>query len=156
MSAQQPIVLRGRGTSNRVIIWACAALVTGLLLLAAINVRRTGGASLVAALVPAFFGGMLLYIVTLRVELDGDQISFEHFFRRRRSLRLDQIRSVRGTVRATGKGGPFTYLVIEPVDPQTPVMKMRMDFFSHADVQTIRNFFGDKLKRYGKKDRKSE
>jgi hypothetical protein len=30
-------------------------------------------------------------------------------------------------------------------------MKIRMDFFSHADVQTIRNFFGDKLKRYGKK-----
>ena len=156
MTSQQPIVLRGRGTSNRVIIWAWAALVVGLLLLAATNVRRTGGATLVAALVPAVFGGMLLYIVTLRVELDGDQISFEHFFRRRRSLRLDQIRSVRGTVRATSKGGPFTYLVIEPIDPQTPPMKIRMDFFSHADVQTIRNFFGDKLKRYGKKNRKSE
>ncbi len=155
MSTQQPIVLRGRGSSNRIIIWIGAALVAGLLLLAAINVRRTGGATLIAALVPAFFGGMLLYIVTLRVELDGDQISFEHFFRRRRSLRLDQIRSVRGTVRATSKG-PFTYLVIEPIDPRTPPMKIRMDFFSHADVQTIRNFFGDKLKRYGKKNRKSE
>ena len=98
---------------------------------------------------------MLLYIVTLRVELDGDQISFEHFFRRRRSLRLDQIRSVRGTVHATSKG-PFTYLVIEPIDPQTPLMKIRMDFFSHADVQTIRNFFGDKLIRYGKKKSKPE
>jgi len=31
-----------------------------------------------------------------------------------------------------------------------------MDFFSHADVQTIRNFFGDKLKRYGQKNRKPE
>jgi hypothetical protein len=41
--------------------------------------------------------------------------------------------------------------VIESIDPQTPPMKIRMDFFSHADVQTIRNFFGDRLKRYGKK-----
>jgi hypothetical protein len=41
-------------------------------------------------------------------------------------------------------------LIIEPMDAGTPSMKMRMDFFSHADVQTIRNFFGDKLKRYSK------
>ena len=98
---------------------------------------RTGGATLIAALVPAFFGGMLLYIVTLRVELDGDQISFEHFFRRF-SLRLDQIRSVRGTVRATSKG-PLTYLVIEPIHRYAS-QKIRMDFFSHAEVQTIRIF----------------
>jgi len=150
-----PIVIRGRGTSSRVITWVCAVFIAGLLLLAAINVRRTGGATLVAALVPAFFGAMLLYIATLRVELNGGEISFEHFFRRRRSLRLDQIRSVRGIMRG-GKARPFSYLVIEPIDPQTPPMKMRMDFFSHADVQTIRNFFGDKLKRYGKKDRRSE
>jgi hypothetical protein len=56
----------------------------------------------------------------------------------------------RGIMRS-GKGGAFSYLVIEPIDPQTPPMTIRMDFFSHADVQTIRNFFGDKLKRYGKK-----
>jgi len=35
-------------------------------------------------------------------------------------------------------------------------MKIRKDFFSHADVQTISNFFGDRLKRYGKKNRKPE
>jgi hypothetical protein len=155
MLTPQPIVIRGRGTSSRIGIWVGAAFITGLLLLAAINVRRTGGATLVAAVVPAVFGGMLLYTATLRVVLSGDEISFEHFFRRRRSLRLDQIRSVRGTVRSR-KGGPFTYLVIEPIDPQTPPMKIRTDFFSHADVQTIRNFFGDKLKRYGKKDHNSE
>jgi hypothetical protein len=155
MTTQQPIVLRGRGTSSRIGTWAGAAFVVGLLLLAAINVRRTGGATLIAAVVPVLFGGMLLYITTLRVELDGDVISFEHFFKRRRSLRLDQIRSVRGIMRG-GKARPFAYLVIEPIDPQMPPMKIRTDFFSHADVQTIRNFFGDKLKRYGKKNRRSE
>src|ERR1700694_1295285 len=73
---KMPIVIRGRGTSSRVITWVCAAFIAGLLLLAAINVRRTGGATLVAALVPAFFGAMLLYIATLRVELNGGEISF--------------------------------------------------------------------------------
>jgi hypothetical protein len=99
----------------------------------------------------AFFGCMLLYTATLRVELKDDAISYQHFFKRRRSFRLDQIRSARGTIRTSKGGKGASYLVIEPVDPRTPSMKMRTDFFSHADVQTIRNYLGDKLKRYGKK-----
>jgi hypothetical protein len=150
MSTQQPIVIRGSGTTNAVTTWICAASVAGLLLTAAIGFHRSGGMALLAAWLAALFGSMLLYTATQRVELNGDEISYQNLLKRRRSLRLDQISSARGTVRS-GKGGPFSYLVIEPIDPQTPPMKIRMDFFSHADVQIIRNFFGDKLKRYGKK-----
>jgi hypothetical protein len=151
MPSQQPIVIRGSGTTNTVSTWICSASVAGFLLIAALNAERTGGKSLLAAGVAAFFGCMLLYTATLRVELKDGEISYEHFFKRRRSLRLDQIRSAKGIIRASRGGKGASYLVIEPVDPQTPSMKMRMDFFSHADVQTIRNYLGDKLKRYGKK-----
>ena len=106
--------------------------------------------ALLAAWMAALFGSMLLFTATQRVELNGDEISCQNLLERRRSLRLDQIRSARGIIRS-GKGGAFSYLVIEPIDPEMPPMKIRMDFFSHADVQTSRNFFGDKLKRYGKK-----
>jgi hypothetical protein len=151
MSIQQPIVIRGRGTTSTVSTWICAVSTVGFLLIAAMNAYRSGGIAIPAAGLALFFGAMLLYTSTLRVELNGDEISYEHFFRRRRSLRLDQIRSVRGVIRSTGKGGGSYSLIIEPIDIRTPVMKMRMDFFSHADVQTIRNYFGDKLKRRGKK-----
>jgi hypothetical protein len=150
MPTQQPIVIRGSGTTNTVSTWICTVSMAGFLLIAAINAYRSGAIAIPAAGMAAFFGAMLLYTATLRVELKGDEISYAHFFRRRRSLRLDQIRSVRGTWRSS-KGGVASYLVIEPMDPRTPSMKMRMDFFSHADAQTIRNYFGDKLKRYAKK-----
>jgi hypothetical protein len=147
MSIQQPIVIRGSGTTNAVTTWICAAAVAGLLLTAAIGFHRLAP---LAAWLAALFGAMLLFTTTQRVELNGDEISYQNLFKRRRSLRLDQIRSAMGIMRG-GKARPFSYLVIEPIDPQTPPMTIRMDFFSHADVQTIRNFFGDKLKRYGKK-----
>jgi hypothetical protein len=147
MSIQQPIVIRRSGTRNAVTTWICAASVAGFLLTAATGFHRL---ALVAAWFAALFGFMLLFTATQRVELNGDEISYQNLLKRRRSLRLDQIRSARGTLHSH-KGGPFSYLVIEPIDPQTPPMKIRMDFFSRADVQTIRNFFGDKLKRYGKK-----
>jgi hypothetical protein len=150
MPTQSPIVIRGSGTTNAVSTWVCAASIAGFLLIAAVDAYRSGRMAFVAAGLAALFGAMLLYSATLRVELKGDEISYEHFFKRRRSLRLDQIRSARGTVRSS-KGGAHSYLIIEPMDAGTPSMKMRMDFFSHADVQTIRNFFGDKLKRYTKK-----
>ena len=150
MSAQQPIVIRGSGTTNAVTTWICAASVAGFLLAAAVSFHRSGAIALLAAWMAVLIGSMLLMTVTQRVELNGDEISYQSLFRRRRSLRLDQIRLVRGTVRAR-KGGAVSHLVIEPIDRQTPPMKIRTDFFSHADVQTIRNFFGDKLKRYGKK-----
>ena len=151
MPTQQPIVIRGSGTTNAVSTWICAVSVAGFLLIAALNAQRSEGMSLLAAGVAAFFGCMLLYTATLRVELKDGAISYAHFFKRKRSLRLDQIRSARGIVRSSGKGGGASYLIIEPMDPQTPSMKMRMDFFAHADVQTIRNYLGDKLKHYGKK-----
>jgi hypothetical protein len=150
MPTQQPVVIRGSGTTNAVSRWICAASIAGFLLIAAMTAHRSGGMALFLAGMAACFGAVLLYSASLRVELKGDEISHEHFFKRRRSLRLDQIRSARGTVRST-KGGPVTYLIIEPMDPGTPSMKMRMDFFSHADVQTIRTFLGDKLKRYTRK-----
>jgi hypothetical protein len=149
MAGQQPFVIRGSGTTNAATTWICAAAVAGLLLTAAISFHRSGAMALLAAWFAALFAFMLLLTATQRVELNGDEISYQNLFKRRRSLRLDQISSARGTIRS-GKGGPFSYLVIEPIDPQTPPIKIRMDFFSHADVQTIRNFFGDKLKRYGK------
>jgi hypothetical protein len=151
MSPQQPIVIRGSGTTNTVTTWICAASVAGLLLTAAISFHRSGAIALLAAWMAALFGSMLLFTATQRVELNGDEISYQNLFKRRRSLRLDQIRSAQGHYGRSTKGGSASYLVIEPIDPQTPPMKIRMDFFSHADVQTIRNFFGDKLKRYGKK-----
>jgi hypothetical protein len=149
MPTQQPIIIRGSGTTNAATTWICAAAVAGLLLTAAIGFHRSGAMAPLAAWLAALFGSMLLFTATQRVELNGDEISYQNLLKRRRSLRLDQIRSVRGTIRS-GKGGAFSYLVIEPVDPEMPPMKIRTDFFSHADVQTIRNFFGDKLKRYGK------
>jgi hypothetical protein len=150
MPAQQRIVIRGKGATKNAVTWIGALSLVGFLLIAIINARRSIGMALLVAGFAAFFGAMLLYVTTLRVELNGDKISYQHFFKRRRSLRLDQIRSVRGTVRST-RGGPHSYLVIEPVDPKAPAMRMRTDFFSHGDVQTIRNFFGEKLKRHTKK-----
>ena len=155
MPTQQPIVIRGSGTINAVTVWICAASVVGLLLTAAIGFHRSGAMALLAGWFAALFGSMLLFTATQRVELNGDEISYQNLLKRRRSVRLDQIRSARGIMRG-GKARPFSYLVIEPIDPQTPPMTIRMDFFSHADVQTIRNFFGDKLKRYGKKARSAD
>jgi len=99
----------------------------------------------------ALFGSMLLFTATQRVELNGDEISYQNLFKRRRSLRLDQIRSAQGIMGAPPRR-ERSYLVIEPIDPEAPPMKIRMDFFSHADVQTIRNFFGDKLKALRKEE----
>jgi hypothetical protein len=151
MSTQQPIVIRGSGTTNAVASWICAASVAVLLLTAAISFHRSGAIALLAAWFAALFGSMLLFTATQRVELNGDEISYQNLFKRRRSLRLDQIRSAQGHYGRSTKGGSPYYLIIEPIDPLTPPMKIRMNFFSHADVQTIRNFFGDKLKRHGKK-----
>jgi len=50
-----------------------------------------------------------------------------------------------------GAGGSGHYLLVSPIDREIPRLKMRMDFFSPADVRTIGNFFGDKLERHGKK-----
>jgi hypothetical protein len=146
---RQPTIIRSGGKATAVGRWICAMSVAGFVLLAAVNAQRSGGMSLVAGAPAVFFACFLLYIATVRVELNGDEISYQHFFRRRRGLRLDQIRSARGTVRST-RGGPISYLVIEPIDPNTPAMKIRTDFFSHADVQAIRSFFGDKLKRHAR------
>jgi hypothetical protein len=146
MPTQQPVVIRGSGTTSTVSTWFCAVLAAGFLLVAAMNAQHSSGMALLGAGMATLFGSMLLYTRTLRVELKGDEISYEHFFKRRRSLRLDEIRSARGILRSS-KGGAASYLVIEPMDPRTPSMTMRMDFFSHADVKTIRNHFGDKLKK---------
>jgi hypothetical protein len=151
MSIQQPIVIRGSGTTNAVITWSCAAAVAGLILTAAISFHRSVAIAALAAWMATLIGSMLLFTATQRVELNGDEISYQNLFKRRRSLRLDQIRSAQGHYGRSTKGGSAYYLVIEPIDPQTPSMKIRMDFFSHADVKTIRDFFGEKLKRYGKK-----
>jgi hypothetical protein len=152
MSAQQPIVIRGRGTTTAVGTWLCALSLAGFLLIAAMNAHRSAGGALLAAAVAAYFGAMLLYISTLRVELNGDEVSYQHISKRRRSLRLDQISSARGVLR-TSKSGRFGshLLLIEPIDPATPVLKIRLDLFAHADVQAIRSFFGDKLKRHTKR-----
>jgi hypothetical protein len=106
MPTQQPIVIRGSGTTNAATTWICAAAVAGLLLTAAISFHRWGGMALLAAWLAALFGCMLLFTATQRVELNGDEISYQNLLKRRRSLRLDQIRSVRGTIRS-GKGGAF-------------------------------------------------
>ena len=151
MTIQPSIVIPGTGITNAVSKWLCAASLAGLLLIAVVYAHRSGGTSLLAAGLGVFFGSMLIYAASLRVELTGDEISYQHLFRRRRSLRLDQIRSARGTWRSSRGGKGFaSYIVVEPMDAASPFMKIRMDFFSHADVQTIRNFFGDKLKRHGK------
>jgi hypothetical protein len=148
---RRPIVIRGSGTTHAISRWLCSLFVGGLLLLAAANVQRWDSAAPLLIVLAAFFAAMLLYTETLRVELNGDEISYGHFFNRRRSLRLDQIRSVRGLARSTGRGGSGHYLLVSPIDREIAPLKMRMDFFSPADGRTIRNFFGDKLKRYGKK-----
>jgi len=147
MPQQRLIIIRGSGTTNTISRWLCSLFLGGFLLLAAANVQRAGGAVLWVIALAALFGAMLLYSETLRVEFNGDEISYWHFFKRRRSLRLDQVRSVRGIARSRGRGGAAHYLVVSPMDREVPQMKIRMDFFSPADVRTIRNFFGDKLKR---------
>jgi hypothetical protein len=142
------IIIRCGGTTNTISRWLCGLSVGGFLLLAAVNGLRWGGGTpvLVPIALAVLFGAMLLSTETLRVELNGGEISYWHFFKRRRSLRLDQISSVRGMARSMGRGGMAHYLVVSPIDREIPRMKMRMDFFSPADVRTIRNFFGDKLK----------
>jgi|SRR6516162_9276347 hypothetical protein len=97
-------VIRGSGTSHAISRWLCSFFVGGFLLLAAVNVQRWDGATDDYA-GGALFAAMQLYTETLRVELDGDEISYWHFFKRRRSLRLDQIRSVRSLARSTGREG---------------------------------------------------
>src|ERR1700732_1838416 len=114
MPSQQPIVIRGSGTTNTVSTWICAASVVGFLLIAALNAERSGGKSLVAAGGGALFRCMLLYTATPRGGLKDGEISYRHFFKRRRSLRLDQIRSARGIIRMSKGGKGASYLVIEP------------------------------------------
>jgi hypothetical protein len=92
MPTQQPIVIRGSGTTNAATTWICAASVAGLLLTAAISFHRSGGMALLVAWLAALFGSMLLYRATQRVELNGDEISYQNLLKHRRSLRLDQVR----------------------------------------------------------------
>jgi hypothetical protein len=86
MPTQQPIVIRGSGTTNAATTWICAAAVAGLLLTAAISFHRWGGMALLAAWLAALFGCMLLFTATQRVELNGDEISYQNLLKRRRSL----------------------------------------------------------------------
>jgi hypothetical protein len=48
--------------------------------------------ALLVAWLAALFGSMLLYRATQRVELNGDEISYQNLLKHRRSLRLDQVR----------------------------------------------------------------
>jgi hypothetical protein len=90
---------------------------------------------------------MFIKTVTARVVLSGDKILYGGLFQRTRALRLDQVGAARGVARTGYRGIYAHYLVIEPLDRQTPPMRIRTDFFCHADVQKMRNFLSDKLCR---------
>jgi hypothetical protein len=150
-SRNAPIVIRGSVT-HAVHPWYVAGFAVLLLLLLIVMVSDRDGKTLIPGSgLLLFFGLGFLYAETVRVELNGDEIAYGHAFKQRQSLRLEQIKSAKGVVKSAGTRFPTPYLVIEPIDPQIPMMKIRTGFFSHADVQKIRNFLGAKLKRYTKR-----
>jgi hypothetical protein len=152
-SGNAPIVIRGSVT-HAVHPWYVAGFaVLLLLLLIAMVSDRDGKALIPSGGLLLFFGLGFLYTRTLRVELNGDEIAHGHAFKQCQSLRLEQIKSAKGIVESAGRRFSTPCLVIEPIDPQIPMMKIRTGFFSHADVQKIRNFLGAKLKRYAKRKR---
>jgi hypothetical protein len=141
------IVIRGSGVTHAASRWLCGGgFILLILVLAKAGWRDNTGVlaaiGLMSCLALAF-----IYTETLRVELDGDMIVYRHAFRERWSLRLDEIKSARGVTSHNSHRFYKHYLLIEPVDPKIPTVKIRTDFFSHADVTTIRNFLGGKLKR---------
>jgi hypothetical protein len=141
------IVIRGSGVTHAASRWLCGGgFILLILVLAKAGWRDDAGAlaaiGLMSCLALAF-----IYTETLRVELNGDEIAYRHAFRERWSLRRDEIKSARGVTSHNSHRFYKHYLLIEPVDPKIPTIKIRTDFFSHADVNTIRNFLGGKLKR---------
>jgi len=141
------VIIRGSGSGYVVVKWT-TAIVTALFLLDAAKGAHHRDTGMVATWLvgAALFAVMFIKTVTVRVVLSGDEILYGGLFRRTRALRLDQVGAARGVARPAHRGMAH-YLVIEPLDRQTPPMRIRTDLFSHVDVQKMRGFLGDKLRR---------
>ncbi len=145
----QQVIIRPKGTTYKATAGICAGAIA-LFLLDAVKGIYQHNTSMVAIWLggAAFLAGILVWTATMRVTLGGDRIRSGNFLQGVRSLGLDEIASARGRAYPGYRGAYTHYIEIEPLDPRTPAMRIRTDFFSHADVQTIRDFLGEKLKTH--------
>lgn len=140
-----PIVIRCSGAAYLATVWISAIVIVVFVFDTAKGAYQRDIEMVAIWLAgAAVFAVMLVRTATLRVVLDGDQIQYGNFFQPMRGLTLAEIRNARGVARHAYRGFSH-YLVIEPMNREAAAMRIRTDFFSHADVQTIRNFLGDKL-----------
>jgi hypothetical protein len=148
LSVTEPIIIRGSGAAHTATAWITASVMV-LFLLDAAKAAHVRSASMVTIWLAgaALFASMFIEILTVRVVLTSDEIFYRSLFRRTRVLRLSDIRSARSIARSGYRGLMVHYLVIEPLDQQTSSIWIHTNLFSHADVQTMRNFLGEKLQR---------
>jgi hypothetical protein len=144
----QQVIIRASGTTYKMTAAICAFAIVLFLIDAAKGAYQHNGAMAAIWLAGAgFFAAMLVRTATARVTLGGGRIRYGNFLQGVRSLGLDEIASAHGEARSGGRSFAH-YLVIEPLDKRTRAMRIRTDFFSHTDVQTIRDFLGAKLKTH--------
>jgi hypothetical protein len=148
LTHETPTIIRPKGPNYR----GAMICFSGVVVISLVGMARAllESNSIIYALVTMaiLFAVAAASIARLRVELRGDEMRFTGILRRARTLRLDQIASARGALRSAGYLGLYTpLLVIEPVDPRQRPMTIPTLYFTHADVNLIRNFLGERLKR---------
>jgi hypothetical protein len=139
------IVIRGSGAAYIFTI-SISAIVMILFLLDAVWRAATPGSFAIWLACAAGFAVFLLRTLTTQVVLDGNEISYRGWFRATRSLRRDQIAAAK-MIAKRGYRIDFRYLLLEPIEAGALALSIRTDLFSHADVQRIRSFLGEKLKQ---------
>ena len=139
------IVIRGSGAAY-VFTISLSAIVTMLFVLDAVLRPTTPGTLAIWIGCAAGFAIFLLRTLTTRVVLDGNEISYRGWFRATRSLRRDQIAAAK-MIAKRGYRIDFRYLLLEPAETDAPPLSIRTDLFSHADVQRMRSFLGEKFRQ---------
>jgi hypothetical protein len=139
---EKPTIIRPKGPNYRGAM-ICFSGVAAISLVGVVRALLESNSIIYAcATMAILFAVAAASIARLRVELRGDEIRFTGILRQARTLRLDQIASARGEARRY-----MQLLVIEPVDPRQRPMTIPTSYFTHADVNLIRNFLGERLKR---------
>jgi hypothetical protein len=136
---------RGAGYVAPVSILFGAAVIA---LLAAARALYEANAMVYPAVAGAiFFAILAAKIATLRVTLSADGVRCTGLLRRARTMRLDQIGIAEGVARKGYRGIYSHFLRIEPLDRRQRPMAIPTNYFTHADVQAIRNFLAEHLQR---------
>jgi hypothetical protein len=141
----EPVIIRYSGARYKFAV-VTVSIMTVVFLVGAAKAAHDQDTSRIAIWLAgaAIFALSLIFIATVRVVLSGDEIMYERLFHKTRSLRLDYISSARSIARM-GRLVIYHYLVIEPLDQQSSSIWIRTDLFSDADVQSMREFLGEKL-----------